>query len=500
MNNFANHFLSKNKKYESIRYILLNALILLFIAQFDKLYFGTNYSLMILPLIIGFMIFKQYIAKSIFLFILLIFIGSHFTFLNESGGTFAIAAFFVILINLLQKKNVREIKIKDNKINFLVFILLLFSVSGWLLKSKLTMIELLFSAITFFSIILMFNISSRIVWTEARMLDFIVILCVIIIYALFTAIANTIHLIPIKSTLWYSFEMNYIGEGSFFISMIKRPSTAVGAMYFSFLVPFFILKSKMIITNLNKKILLAGIISSSLVCVVGFSKSHLVVFGFAITIIPLIILFQLKSNYSLFKNYFILIALGIVCFILFKPFFHFETYQTRFAEQPDLFKNFMANPLKPMNTTREESFTLGQESLERENWFIGYGYSNGTLNRIAWFGDDYDKTNKYDFHSTYYSLPQLFGWLGALAYLSLFIITMRRMYKIFKNKNVIGYYRIFSFSFCMLFLIHLMTEYSITALTAPHYLMMLFILLGFANSLFSNYRRGMLFIKHDKKY
>lgn len=497
MNKFADHFLSKNNKFESIRCIFENALILLIIAQFDKLYFGSNYSLLILPVFIFVMIVKNYLTKSIFLFILLIFIGSHFMFLSESGGTFAIAAFFVVLIQLLQRKKIKETNIKDNKVNFLIFVLVLFTILGWLLKSQLTMLEMIFSVITFSSYILMFYISSRIVWTEKRVLVFIVLLCVIMMYALFTAIANTMHLFPFKSTLWYTFDMRYIGEGSFFISMIQRPSTAVGVMYFSFLSPIFLLNQKVTIISYGKQILFAGIFSSLMVCTIGFSKSHIVVLGFAMVMIAFMLLYHLKSKLPLLKKYFSLMLLGLVCFFLLKPFFHFETYQRRFSEQPDLIKNFIANPLKPKNTTREESFALGQESLGRENWIVGYGYANGGLNRIAWFGDDYSKTNKFDFHNTYYSLPQIFGWLGALAYLSLFIIIIRRMYKIFKNKNVIVYYKIFAFSFFMLFITHLLTEYSITALSSPHYLMMLFILLGLANSLFANYRKGALFLKYS---
>jgi len=493
MQPISNQGIVRSNRVENIKYILLNALILLVIAQFDKEYFRSNYALLILPVLAVLMILNKYFLKSHLLFIFLVFIGSHFVFLSEFGGTFAIVAMVVLVFNLVNNAKMVEFAYRDRLMKFYLAVLVLFSILGWLFKSQLTTLQLVFSVLVFFSFMSMFYISSRIIWSPARIRLFIILVSVIMIYALFTAIVNTRNIMPFSSPLWYSFDVIYDVQGSFFYSMIQRPSTAVGAMYFTFLFPFYLSRIKDYHSGRTKRLLVLGIISSALVCVLGFSKSHSIVLFVGLILTPLLLISRLKYKATIVNKYVRFIALALFLFITTGPFFHFETLLKRFDKQPQLVSNFIANPLLPKNTTREESFRMGQESLQRENWFIGYGYANAGQNKAAWFGEDRMQIVKKDFHNTYYSLPQLFGWLGALAYIFLFFVTIRRMYRVFTNNKVLQEYRIFSLSFFMLFVIHLMTEYTITALSSPHYLMMLFILLGLANSLFYNYRKGMLY-------
>jgi hypothetical protein len=494
MQPILNQRIIKSNRVENIKYLLLNALILLVIAQFDKKYFGSNQAFLILPVLAVLIILNKYFTKSHLLFIFLVFIGSHFTFVDEFGGTFSIVAMVVLVFYFIQNTKMVEFVYRDRQMNFYLFILMLFSICGWIFKSQLTTIHLVFSVIAFFSFISMFFVSSRIIWSPARIRLFLMLVSVIMIYALFTAIVNTRNIMPFSSTLWFSYDVIFESKGSFFYSMIQRPTTAVGAMYFTFLFPFYLTRIKNYHFGRTKQLIIFGLISSALVCILGFSKSHTVVLiaGFILT--PLLLISRLQYKANIVNKYLRFIALALFLFIITEPFFHFETLIKRFEQQPGLINNFIKNPFLPKNTSREESFEWGQESLIRENWFIGYGYANGWNNRLAWFGESFIKSRgDLDFHNSYYSLPQLFGWIGSLAYLLLFIVTIRRMYRVFTDNKVIQDYRVFSFSFFMLFIIHLMTEYSITALSSPHYLMMLFILLGLANSLFCNYKKGMLY-------
>jgi len=64
---------------------------------------------------------------------------------------------------------------------------------------------------------------------------------------------------------------------------------------------------------------------------------------------------------------------------------------------------------------RSTAFDVGDAMLAREDWLVGYGWSTTRYNRIAWFGtDDFFRD---DPHSLYLSLPMLFGWIGAGAFL-----------------------------------------------------------------------------------
>ena len=486
-------------RYETIKFILINVIPLLIVAQFDKLLSSSNYSLLILPVLIFIFLNRGYFAKSLFVFIVIIFIGSHFNFQPEYGGTFALVSICIIFIYTLEKRRIYELRPKDSILGFILLILTVFCILGWITKSDIKIRYLIFSIITFSSFIIMLRISSSLIWNHFRIKVFITLLCIIMVYALFTAITNTLNIMPFRSTLWYSYNVEYSAEGSFFYSMLQRPSSAIAAMYFSAILPFLLINPNLLEFNIKKRILYFGIIASALVCLGSFSKSHSVALGvgFFLTTLFFIYLIKRKGSYIKRLNNFLLI--GFIVFIVTEPFFHFETLIKRFNEQPKLISSFIDNPLLPKNTTREESFTMAMESLKRENWFIGYGYSNADFNRRAWLGEGYSEIAKLDFHNTYFSLPQLFGWVGTFAYIALFLLTILRMHPILRNIRVQMDYRILALSFFMLFIVFLLTEYTITSLSSPFYLMMLFILLGLANALYYNYRKGLLFSKIENQ-
>jgi O-antigen ligase len=493
----VNFTLNKNK-YEEVHYILLNSFLLLIIAQFDKNFIPSNYALLIIPLLILIIILKNYFIKSQFLFILLIFIGSHFSFLNDFGGTFSIAAISVIGFNFLRGYKLYEFVHNDKWLNVLIFILVFSSLSGWIFKSPLGIKNLGFSIVTFFSFILMFLVSSKIIWTLGRIRIFSLLISIIMIYAFVTAIVKILHIFPFPSALWGTIDLDYNPEGRIFYSILGRPTSAIGVMYFSFLFPYFLIGRRNIIYGNNKLIIGIGIICSTLVCLAAFTKSHSIILLVGFIIIPLLMMVnKLNPKTRIYNRYLQFGILAFCVFLVTQPFVRFETLIARFKAQPELVRQVLKNPILLKGTSREESFTLAMKSLKRENWIIGYGYANAGQNKVAWFGKDDLKLIKKDFHNTYYSLPQIFGWIGAVAYLSLFIVVIIRMRKIFVDRRVDIIYRIFAFSFFILFIIHLMTEYSITALSSPNYLMTLFILLGFSFSLFANYKCGMLFQHRD---
>lgn len=482
------------KKYENLGFFLANVIPLLIIAQFDQNFLNFRYALLIIPLLSLIFIIKNYYYKSRLIYILLIYTGSHFAFLSNFGGTFSLVTLLVIIFYITNNRKLVEFSFKDTQIAIVFFILIVFTVFGWILKSKLSSRDLLFSIVTFFSFIIMFYISSRIYWNELRIKLFLIVICCLAIYAFFSSIINTFNIIPLNSTLWASYEVDLTSDETFFYSMLYRPSTAVGAMYFGFLFPFYLQRRKQLFDKKTNRILLGGIIASALVCILGFSKSHSIVLLIISILVPVLLFRVDKFKSAIFRKYFQFASLGVLIFIMTEPIFHYETLIRRFEKQPELFQSFINNPFLPEGTSREESFSLGLASLKRENWIIGYGYSNGILNRIAWLGEENTDLMKKDFHNLFYSLPQLFGWLGAIAYISIFLITLKRMFKIYFSKKTILYYRLLSFSFFILLLTHLMTEFSITSLTTPYYVMMIFIILGLANSVYYNYKKGLFLI------
>ena len=130
---------------------------------------------------------------------------------------------------------------------------------------------------------------------------------------------------------------------------------------------------------------------------------------------------------------------------------------------------------------REVAFEIGRDIINRENWMLGYGWGTNSSNRIAWF--ETDDFYRSDPHSIYYSLPPLFGWFGSLAFLLIFIFLIFRLFKKIYMSKYIDFLNILRFGFIFLLIFFLINEYKITALSSPHYFMIIWIWLGMACSI-----------------
>jgi hypothetical protein len=490
--------LSKQDKYENVKYVFYNIIPLLLLAQFDLLLTHSYAisSIIILVLAIIF-ILKNYFSQSMFVVIIIMYISSYFKLFSTIGHSFALMFFIVFLARKINRKPTREIQVKDNSFNLLFFILILFNILGWTFKSQLEPRYFSTSIIMFFSLLFLFHTSSGLIWTKKRVLLFLNITIIIISYALLTAIINPLKIMPFKSALWNSYDVDYVGIGTVFVSMIERPSTAIGAMLFGLFLGWTLNTNRLSLDRKTRNNIIIGLVFSFILCISGFSKSHSIVLVSMLVIVPIFnsLVFKtniIKGNIKVFPYIILLISFIIIT----NNFFNYKYLFIRFEQQSGFVDNFLENPLLPEETSREQSFSMGQESLKRENWMIGYGYANGSRNRRAWLGENHKNIKKKDFHNLYYSLPQIFGWSGSVAYLLLFFVTMFRLSIVARERKNSNIFRIFALSLLIYFIAHLITEYSITSLSSPHYLMMLFIIMGLSNALYHNHRK-LLLLKHE---
>lgn len=476
-------------KYERLNYILPNAFFLLLIAQFDDSILNNIGFDFLVVAVVGLMIYSfNYLGKSSFLFIFILLISSFFVLFQPSGHTFAIVSFFILVLSIMKGKSGKEFIHSDTVIGFVILSFILFNVLGWFIKSVLEVRYLITSVVVFFSFILVFNLARKITWNIKRLKLLYAVICIMMFYTVLTAINNPLNIVPFNTPLLKSYEMEYNEEGSFFIGMIGRPSTAIGLMYGVFILPF-LLTSNYKYLNINGRLIFIGFTSSILLCLLGFSKSHTIVliFGLLLGIVSMIYYFSLKLSYAI--NSIVAIALLSIFIYLSNSIVNYSFIFKRFEAQPEIFTSMLDNPFTALGTSREDSYRLGLESLGRESWFIGYGYANGGRNRSAWFGSYMLSYKKKDFHNQYYSLPQVFGWGGAISYLLLFLITIFRMRKIILFKLLPIQFRLAALSFLLYFICNLFAEYTMTGLSSPGYIFMLFIMLGLANALYYHFQK-----------
>jgi hypothetical protein len=136
---------------------------------------------------------------------------------------------------------------------------------------------------------------------------------------------------------------------------------------------------------------------------------------------------------------------------------------------------------------RDYAFSFFYKRLKDKSWWLGYGWGSNYSNRVAWFVNP--DVLRSGYHSLYFSLPMLFGWLGSLAFLAIFFITLKRLYVMLRGNAKIFFLNPFALSLFFMMLFFLVNEYKIEALRLPHYFMVIWIWLGMANATYFTYKQ-----------
>lgn len=131
-------------------------------------------------------------------------------------------------------------------------------------------------------------------------------------------------------------------------------------------------------------------------------------------------------------------------------------------------------------SNRLGTFQLGIDGLRNSSPLIGNGYA---------FGSDYrlinnlgDEGGQYiDPHNLYLSLPLYGGWIGAILFLLLFSLPL-----FFQCKRDKGFFTAFK----LLWFVFLLNQIKIQFIRDPHYMMVIFILLGITYSYYHSCRNG----------
>lgn len=487
-----------NHSNSDLKRLFFFSFLILIVGQFDPLFYGIS-SLMVLSLALAviFFVLIPYYTTNLLNYILVIFIISHFRIHDVFGSLAVVLAFAGLWILLRKLYRIRELQNADKTIRFYFGILLLFNVLGWIIKSQLPPEHLLSGIISFFVLAMSFYFASRLFLNSQRLSLIVNIIAIMSIYGLITAIINGLNLVPFRSNLIggysYNFDVNDLSSGTEpgypFISMIDRPTGELGLIYFSFLLPVYSFYNKIgRDIEIKKSLLLMGVISSFLLCFIAFSKSQTIALFFSLLFTVLFSGYILKISSGL-KGIlkYLTAALLILIFVLTTfSLIRYNYILYRFNQQPELFNNLIENPLTAEGTSRSDSWGLAYRYISKNNFFIGYGYANGSKNRIAWLGPENVDYAKLDYHNLYYSFIPVFGWMGTIAILMIIFITAKRLFRIARGSNYLIYYRVIAFAFFNLILFFMVGEMSISAMSSPHYMMLMFIIFGLCNAIHYN--------------
>lgn len=496
MNKSAYKIYSKSRSF-TIERLWLYSFILILVAHFSLTYnrLYSNASIFGSIALCIAIIYVSRIYENIPLKTLIIFIGCYFnSFIPGSNGFFVILAFFIFLPDIIE----RLPKDKNPPILLLfISIILITSILGWVFKLPIKDLNILLGFISLSAYLLVFYSFSNVKLSFYYVRSFIHILCVLSILNLFVSINTHFGLIPLESPLFIS-SLTRLGMSSWFMSGTFTSSELYGEYFL--LVYLFLLVILLSFGNLKKvfgfnfKLITFGLITAGLNSFFSFSKA---VFLLLLIGTTLIILSTKQSSKSYFRIIFI-ISISASIYYLTNRYIEYGFIVERINENPEMFGNFIDDPLTGKGTSRETAYSLGIERIKSEQWWLGYGWSTPRINKVAWFGGGLEKwiELRADHHNLYLCLVPVFGWFGSISYVGILLFTLFRIAKFLinsNNKRYPIYYIIKGSLFFILFFI--IDEYKIPAIRSSSYFMIIWIWLAFVNALLNS--KAFLFLNHD---
>lgn len=436
-------------------------------------------------LALSFFTYYYYLHKyKYFEYLLIIYFISHFSYAVKQGGGFIIISFFAILLYYIVKKhNPFELKYSDRFLGALIIIFLLHNLLGWVFINDTGIQNILLGALSLFGYVVMFRFTSKLRMDETRIRYFVYITIVLTLYSCIVIINNYFTIFQISSPMLPStarFGSN-VQAGMMGWSELSGEHGLMTAILFSTLLAT---KSSKIY-SIKNIYLYIGLLGSIFNLLMSRSRSVIILLIIYYLILGLYLYFIAgRKGTSKIK-----LLIGVLVILII-----FKVISSLIGTQ------YLLNRLTSVNTSnitvesvlsgeainRDYAFSFFFERLKDKSWWLGYGWGSNYSNRVAWFVNP--ETLRSGYHSLYFSLPMLFGWLGSLAFLGIFFITLKRLFVMLRENSKIFFLNPFALSLFFMILSFLVNEYKIEALRLPHYFMVIWIWFGMANATYYTYK------------
>ncbi|MHB1529472.1 MAG: O-antigen ligase family protein [Acidiferrobacteraceae bacterium] len=435
-----------------------------------------------------------FVRRDLFGFILVVYICSDFTFGNNQGGLWNLMAFGISAAYLLAGPRRERFPQSDRLMMILLGIFILWNVLGWVVRNPMPMIPELQGIAEFFGFILMFYLASNVPITKERVRLFLVVTTVLIFYQLLVMLNQRYPLIRWNTPLLGS----YTAMGSI-LSQPVLPSLGTflhaelgseyGALQVSLLVP--LLSSSLTQRELHcgSNRIVAMIMACLFFMILTDNRSGIVLFVLAIIAYLLVLPMRLFTSIDRVGRQFRLVMAAALLIPMIGAYVGLSGLEHRFqslsGEKVSIGRIVSG---KDINRGATESHALHR--IGGSSWFIGYGSGIPRSNVWALLGHDPDKYGvPAAFHSLYFSLPELYGWIGSLAFVTMIVVTLARSARVSlryrKRKSVLI---VLSVGFTMFWGVFLTNEYKISMMRIPNYEMLFWIWLGLSNSVIKTIR------------
>lgn len=450
---------------------------------------------LLVALIFSYVLFFR---RDIFGFILVVYICSHFSYADNQGGLWNLMTFGVLAIFYLVADRRKEgFRQKDSVMLILVGVFLLWNVMGWVIKNPMPLVPKLQGIATFMGFILMFNLASNVVITKERFRLFLNITFFMMLYQFVVALNQRYN--------WASWNTPLIGgysEGGSLITYSAANSSGTlnhfelfgeyGLLLTCLLVPLLSSSFTQREVRFGSNRIVAMIFLCLAFIMLTSNRAAAILVVLAIALYYLVFATQLFSAIDRFGRQFRLIMAVAVLVPVIGAYVGLGSLEKDFASLVPTGGHFsVEGVVSGKDINRGGLVTAGLKRLESESWLVGYGYGIPRSNLWAWFGVDphVRDVGVSDFHSLYLSLPELFGWIGALAFLSMIVITGFRSFSVaMRYRRRKSFLIALAVGFSIFWLVFLINEYKISIFRNPNYQMLFWIWLGLSNSIIKTIR------------
>ena len=363
----------------------------------------------------------------------MLFICSQFLYANNQGGLFNLAAFLVLLPYLLTKKYNETRHPSDPMLVTCLIVLFFSNLVGLIVRNPVGVLLRVQQAAAFSGFLMAFILACNMRMDWQRIRKLVNVIAFFVVYNFVVSLNHHYSLIKIETPLLGLDEsVFYAGSNAFGTFRSASANGQYAMVIFAFIVP--LLSSTAARAQLRLSPLIYGF-----VCMLCMALTILANMRAAAAFIVLLTILY-SVTFGLF----------------YRKSFRYTKYLNRFTVAAVIFlmafgtvigvQNIAADFQIAAQATDEEiwsgevfnrlgAWDFGLNLLSERSWVIGYGHGGKESNLIAtgavrtsmgWRGGGH-------LHNLYLMLPIIYGWIGAFAFVALYIAVLSRSFLIIKN-------------------------------------------------------------------
>ena len=436
-----------------------------------------------------------FIRRDPFGFVLVVYICSHFAFGDNQGGLWNLMTFGILAAYLVANRRPERFPRSDPVMTALIAVFILWNILGWGINNPLSLVPRLQGVAALFGFVLMFRLTSNMTITKERARLFLSIAFFILIYELVVALDQHYALIKWNTP----FLGSYTAKGS---SIIHRVTFSPGSLHnFELLAEYGAIMTGLLVPLLSSSLtqqelrfgssrIIIMIVAALLCIILTGDRSGAILFSLVNAAYLLVLPLGLFAPIDRVGRQFRILMIAAFLLPLVGAYFGLSNLEHKFSDLSGE-KFSITRIVSGKDINRGALVSMGLRRLGSRSWWVGYGYGVPRSNRWAWFGVD-PKTHSImldDFHSLYLTLPELYGWIGALAFLSMVVVTgFRAVTTSLRYRQRKSFLIPMSIGFAMMWGVFLTNEYKITVLRDPNYYMIFWIWLGLTNAVIRTIR------------